>query len=77
MVVLGCGMGDSDAKAGRLRIGITVYDMTSFITQGKEGISRYAALHNLRVLWNSANNDVSTQAAQVDQLVNAEVDAIM
>jgi len=61
----------------KVRVGVTVYNMSSFITQGQEGMNAYAAANNIELLWNSANNDVSTQANQVDQLVNAKVDAII
>src|SRR6185436_7705584 len=72
-----CGAGDQDAKSGRIRIGVTVYDMSSFIAQGKEGMQAYANANNIRLLWNSAGNDVSTQASQVDQLINQRVNAIV
>ncbi|HAQ9631323.1 TPA: substrate-binding domain-containing protein, partial [Enterococcus faecium] len=48
-----------------------------FITEGKEGIDKYAEENGITVKWNSANNDVTTQADQVDQYVNAGVDAII
>jgi len=51
--------------------------MSSFITQGQEGMKAYAAANNIELLWNSANNDVATQASQVDQLVNQGVKAIV
>lgn len=63
--------------AKKMRIGVTVYNMSSFITQGQEGMKSYAAQNNIELLWNSANNDVSTQANQVDQLINQKVDAII
>ncbi|GAA5049235.1 ribose transport system substrate-binding protein [Thermocatellispora tengchongensis] len=80
-----CGAGDPNAAAGgsgesggdRIRVGISVYDMSSFITAGKAGIDAYAKANDIEVLWNSANLDVSTQANQVDQYINAGVDAIM
>lgn len=79
-----CGAGDPNKDSGatnaanrQLRIGVTVYDMSSFITAGKEGMDAYAKAHNLKLVWNSANNDVSTQANQVDQLIDAGVDAIV
>lgn len=78
-----CGAGDSSVqpaaggKAAPLRIGVTVYDMSSFITQGQEGMKAYAAANNIELLWNSANNDVATQATQVEQLVNQGVKAIV
>jgi ribose transport system substrate-binding protein len=72
-----CGAGDTSANKGAKRIGVTVYDMSSFITAGKEGMEAYAKANNIELLWNSANNDVSTQASQVDSLINQGVDAII
>jgi ribose transport system substrate-binding protein len=70
-----CGAGDTGAD--KLRVGVTVYDMSSFITQGKEGMEAYAKAHNIELVWNSAGGDVSTQANQVEQLVNSGVDALV
>jgi len=79
-----CGAGDpnaggSDASGGDqpLRIGVSVYNMSSFITAGKEGMDTYAKANNIELLWNSANLDVNTQASQLDQFVQAGVDAIV
>lgn len=81
-----CGAGDTGAQGGgkttkgadeKVTIGVTVYDMSSFITEGKEGIDRYAEENNIEVLWNSAAMDVGTQASQVDQYINAGVDGIV
>ena len=72
-----CGAGDTDANSGKTRIGVTVYDMSSFITAGKEGMDAYAKANDIELLWNSANNDVSTQASQVDSLINQGVAAII
>ena len=80
-----CGAGDPTKNAGgtasggsgAVRVGISVYDMSSFITAGKGGIDSYAKANNIEVLWNSANLDVNTQASQVDQFVNAGVNAII
>lgn len=79
-----CGAGDPSAQnaaseGGKkpVRVGVSVYNMSSFITAGKEGMDRYAKENNIEVLWNSANNDVSTQASQIDQYVSAKVDAIL
>ena len=80
-----CGAGDPNKASSdstnpadkQLRIGVTVYNMSSFITAGKEGMETYAKANNIELVWNSANDDVSTQANQVDQLVNAKVDAII
>ena len=82
MVVLAaCGAGDPNANKDtgekQLRVGVTVYDMSSFITQGQEGMEAFAKDNNIELLWNSANGDVATQASQVDQLVNQQVDAII
>ena len=76
-----CGAGDPNAPgaegAASTRIGVTVYDMSSFITQGQEGMRAYAEANDIELLWNSAGNDVATQASQVEQLVNQGVDAII
>jgi len=81
-----CGAGDPTKDSGgtasgggpaKIRVGISVYDMSSFITAGKAGIDAYAKANDIDVLWNSANLDVNTQASQVDQFVNAGVDAIV
>ncbi len=72
-----CGAGDTTANKDTKRIGVTVYDMSSFITAGKEGMEAYAKANNIELVWNSANLDVSTQANQVDSMVNQGVDAII
>lgn len=73
-----CGAGDESAGGGDgLRIGVTVYDMSSFIAQGQEGMEAYAGENNIDLIWNSAGGDVATQASQVEQLTNAGVDAII
>ncbi|MCW2811286.1 MAG: periplasmic binding protein/LacI transcriptional regulator [Friedmanniella sp.] len=85
LTVAACGAGDTTAQSGsaasggsgKLRIGVTVYDMSSFITAGKEGMDAYAKANNIDLLWNAANLDVNTQANQMDQYINAKVDAIV
>src|ERR1700712_3802296 len=72
-----CGAGDTSSNSGKTRIGVTVYDMSSFITAGKEGMDSYAKANDIDLVWNSANNDVSTQASQVDSLINQGVKAII
>ena len=80
-----CGAGDpsqnaepaASGAAKQLRIGVTVYDMSSFITAGKEGMEAYAKANNIELLWNAANLDVSTQANQMDQLIGAKADAVV
>ena len=37
----------------------------------------FAEENDIELLWNSANGDVATQASQVDQLINQQVDAIV
>lgn len=73
------GASGSAAAGGEkhLRVGVSVYDMSSFITAGKEGMDAYAAANNIELLWNAANLDVNTQANQLDQMVSAKVDAIV
>jgi ribose transport system substrate-binding protein len=73
----GCGAGDTEANSDTTRIGVSVYDMSSFITAGKEGMDQYAKDNNIELVWNSANLDVSTQANQVDSMINQGVDAII
>lgn len=72
-----CGAGDTEANSGATRVGVTVYDMSSFITAGKEGMDAYAKDNNIELVWNSANLDVSTQASQIDSMINQGVDAII
>lgn len=72
-----CGAGDTSAGDDRKTIGVTVYDMSSFITAGKSGMETYAAANDIDLLWKSAGGDVSTQADQVDQYINQGVDAII
>ncbi|MDP2182883.1 MAG: substrate-binding domain-containing protein [Actinomycetota bacterium] len=66
-----------ETPAEQVRVGVTVYNMSSFITQGKEGMEAFAAANDIELLWNSANNDVATQASQVESLINQGVDAII
>ncbi|PKQ20478.1 MAG: xylitol/threitol ABC transporter substrate-binding protein [Actinobacteria bacterium HGW-Actinobacteria-6] len=78
----GCAKDDTatptdGAKTEMIKVGVTVYNMSSFITQGKEGMEAFAAANNIELLWNSANNDVATQASQVESLINQGVAAII
>lgn len=83
LALTGCGAGDAgggggDGSAeGPLTIGVSVYDMSSFITQGQEGMEAYAAENDIDLLWNSAKLDVSQQASQIQQYVDQKVDAIV
>ncbi|HZL83049.1 MAG TPA: substrate-binding domain-containing protein, partial [Candidatus Deferrimicrobium sp.] len=83
-VLVGCaaqapaGGGATDTSGNKhYRIGVTVYGQGNFITQGQEGMMAYAKANNIDLLWNAANNDVNTQASQMEQLIAAGVDAII
>jgi len=67
----------SEESGDPIRVGVTVYNMSSFITQGQEGMEAFAEPNNIELLWNSANNDVAQQATQMEQLINQDVDAII
>jgi ribose transport system substrate-binding protein len=77
MVLGGCGAGDPSASEDTITVGVTVYDMSSFITQGQEGMEAYAAANDINLQWNSASGDVLTQANQMEQYINSGVDAII
>lgn len=80
LAMTACGAGDPNAasnKGNTKTVGVSVYDMSSFVTAGKEGIDAYAKANDINVVWNSANLDVSTQANQIDQFINQGVDAIL
>lgn len=88
-VTAACGAGDSTnttpaASGGasgtgdkKVTIGVTVYNMSSFVTAGQSGMQAYSDSANISMLWNSANMDVGTQATQVDQYINQKVDGIV
>jgi ribose transport system substrate-binding protein len=79
--LVGCGgdeaADDGDTGGEKIRVGVTVYNMSSFITQGQEGMQSFADANDIELLWNSANNDVATQASQMESLINQGVDAII
>ncbi len=78
LALAGCSSGSSTSGGKpQITIGVTVYAMSSFITQGQQGMNAYAAANNIKLDWTSANNDVSTQANQMNQLINAKVSAII
>lgn len=58
-------------------IGVTVYNMSSFITLGQQGVNTEAKALGATVLWRSANNDVNTQASQIESFIHQGVSAIM
>jgi len=67
-------LGDQDAKSGRIRIGVNrLTTCRRSSPKARRGCSPMRSRNNIRLLWNSAGNDVSTQASQVDQLINQRV----
>jgi ribose transport system substrate-binding protein len=76
-VVVTGGMTAPANAAAKIKIGVTVYDMSSFITQGKEGMEAFAKANNIQLVWTSAGGDVATQASQVEQLINQKVKGII
>ncbi len=80
----GCGMLGAMAAAAPAWadkahpvIGYTVYDMSSFISSGKQGVESIAKANGASVLWNSAHMDVNAQISQLQQFTNQKVDAIV
>lgn len=69
--------GSSSEICTDLTIGVTPYGMSSFITQGQEGMGSYAEANNIELRWTSAENDIATQASQMDTFINQGVDAII
>lgn len=72
--------GDAEGSAevcSGLTIGVTPYGMSSFITQGQEGMEAYAAANDIELLWTSPDYDIATQASQMDTFINQGVDAII
>ncbi len=65
------------APAKPITVGITVYDMSSWCSWGKQGVDKIAGVNNINVLWTSSNNDVPTQLSQVDSFIGKHVDAII
>ena len=72
----GCGAAAA-GSSDKIKIGVTVYFMSPFITEGKAGMEAYAKARNIDLLWNSAEQDVSTQANQIEQMINQGVNAII
>ncbi len=83
-LLAGCAMLGAVAASGTARadkahpvIAYTVYDMSSFISQGKLGVESVAKANGATVLWNSAHMDVNTQISQMQQFINQKADAIV
>lgn len=80
LVVSGCGRFTTEPAGSdpeHPRIGVSAYNMTSFITLGQEGMEREAEALGAELLWRSANNDVNNQVAQLQTFINQRVDAII
>jgi ribose transport system substrate-binding protein len=67
----------AEASCTPYTVGVTVYNMSSYITLGKQGMDAYAAANCISLDWNSANDDVNTQISQMQQLIGKQVDAII
>jgi len=71
------GSTDTATQCTDLRVGVTPYGMSSFIAQGQEGMEAFAAANDIELLWTSAENDIATQASQMETFINQGVDAII
>ena len=72
------GTGAPAAPANKpITVGITVYDMSSWCSWGKQGVDKISSVNNINVLWTSSNNDVPTQLSQIDSFIGKHVDAII
>lgn len=69
--------GSGDPGDAKVRIGVSMYAEDNFSAQGKEGMEAYAKARNIDLVWNSADFDVTKQANQIDQYVNAKMDGIL
>jgi ribose transport system substrate-binding protein len=60
-----------------ITIGITVYDMSSWCSWGKQGVDKMSSAIGVKTLWQSAGLDVATQLSQMDSFIGKKVDAII
>ena len=58
-------------------IGFIAYDMTSFISLGKQGAQVIADANGATLIWASAQSDEAKQLAQFQKFVDQKVDAIV
>jgi ribose transport system substrate-binding protein len=58
-------------------IGVSVYDMSGFETSSKPGMEAEAAALGVKLEWDSANLDVTTQVTQLRTFVSEHVAAII
>lgn len=71
------GAAPARASAAHPVIGFTVYNMTSWVSWGKEGAEAMAKADGATLRWVSANQDVNTQISQIQQFINEKVDVII
>lgn len=72
----GNGNGDG-ADDGKLTIGLTVNDTTSFVNEGKDALQAYADANGIDLIINDPKGDVAVQASQIEQFIRQGVDGIM
>ena len=58
-------------------VGFIAYDMTSFISLGKQGAQTIADANGSTLVWTSAQNDEAKQLAQMQNFIDRKVDAIV
>jgi inositol transport system substrate-binding protein len=70
---------NSPAAAGgkKMKIGVTVYYMTEFITLAVEGVKKQAEAENAEAMILDANNDPAKQISQIENFISQKVDAIV
>ena len=61
----------------KLKIGVTVYYMSEFVTLMKNGIEQEAKAQNADLIFLDANNDVNKQLSQIENLIAQKVDVIV
>lgn len=62
---------------GKLTIGLTVNDTTSFVNEGKDALQAYADANDINLIINDPKGDVSTQVSQIEAFIRQKVDGIM
>lgn len=61
----------------KIKIGVTVYYMTEFVTLMKTGIEQEAKAQNADLVFLDANNDVNKQLSQIENLISQKVDVLL
>lgn len=70
----GDGGGSDD---GKITIGLTVNDTTSFVNEGKDALQAYADSRGVELIINDPKGDPSVQASQIEAFIRQGVDGIM